>query len=74
LIERFQDFIVWSGKDTSKVNTHQIGVAKVGTLRSGIKVFRDTFAGGNYALLDASAWSVAVTVKYPPALKVTSST
>ncbi len=51
LIERFQDFIVWSGKDTAKVNTHQIGVAKVGTLRSGIKIFRDTFAGGNYILL-----------------------
>jgi len=51
LVERFQDFVNWSGSETSQVDTNQIGVAKVGTLRGGMKVYRDTFAGGNYILL-----------------------
>lgn len=51
LIERFQDFKNWSGEDTSKVDTNQIGVSEVGTLRGGMKVYRDTFAAGNYILL-----------------------
>lgn len=51
IIERFQDFMVWSGKENNNIDTNQMGVAKVGMLKSGIKVMRDTFAGGNYILL-----------------------
>lgn len=52
LVERFQDFVNWNGSETSKVDVGVAGgVSKVGTLKSGIKVFRDTFAGGNYVLL-----------------------
>jgi hypothetical protein len=51
LIERFQDFTNWSGKENNNVDTNQMGVAKIGMLKSGIKVMRDTFAGGNYVLL-----------------------
>jgi hypothetical protein len=51
LVERFQDFHNWSGKENNNVDTNQIGVAKVGQLKTGIKVMRDTFAGGNYILL-----------------------
>jgi hypothetical protein len=51
LVERFQDFTCWNGKENNNVDTNQIGVAKVGQLKTGIKVMRDTFAGGNYILL-----------------------
>ena len=51
LVERFQDFTCWSGKENNNVDTNQIGVAKIGQLKTGIKVMRDTFAGGNYILL-----------------------
>lgn len=51
LLERLGDFQFW-GDGVAKVDTNSVGVAKVGTLRqSGIKLFRDTFAGGNYILL-----------------------
>jgi len=37
---------------TAKVDTNNIGIAKVGTLRNGgLKLYRDTFAAGNYILL-----------------------
>lgn len=52
LLERLQDFTVWNGANDAKLNTNQIGVAKMGTLRQGnIACYRDTFAGGNYMLL-----------------------
>lgn len=51
LLERLGDFR-FVGDDIAKVQTASVGVAKVGTLRQGsIKVYRDTFAGGNYVLL-----------------------
>ena len=51
LLQRMGDFKFW-GEGMAKVETSQIGVSKVGTLaQGGIKVFRDTFAGGNYILL-----------------------
>ena len=51
LLERVGDF-QFDKVGNVAVNTGTIGVAKVGTLRSGaITVYRDTFAQGNYALL-----------------------
>lgn len=52
ILERLQDFTNWGGANDAKLNTNVIGVAKMGTLRQGnMTVYRDTFAGGNYALL-----------------------
>lgn len=52
VLERLQDFVMWGGENDAKMATGVVGVAKMGTLRQGnIKVYRDTFAGGNYALL-----------------------
>lgn len=51
LIERIRDF-AFDEHGSSKVDASKVGVAHVGTLRSGgIKLYRDTFAGGNYMLL-----------------------
>jgi hypothetical protein len=51
LLERMQDFQL-DTMGNVKVQSGTVGVAKVGTLRSGgITVYRDTFAMGNYALL-----------------------
>lgn len=51
ILERLSDF-KFAGDDNAKVSTNNIGVAKVGTLRQGsIKLYRDTMAGGNYAVL-----------------------
>ena len=51
LLERLGDFRFY-GDDNAKVQSGTTGIAKVGTLRQGsIKVYRDTFAGGNYVLL-----------------------
>lgn len=48
--ERLADYKI---QDTgTSVNTLQLGVAKVGSLRSGgMTLYRDTFAGGDYLLL-----------------------
>lgn len=52
LLERLGDFKHMVDPANAKVNSNSIGVAKVGTLRQGsIKVFRDTYAGGNYMLM-----------------------
>jgi hypothetical protein len=51
LIERLQTF-TFDQAGGNKVNTNNVGVAKVGTLRNGaITLWRDTFAGGDYVLL-----------------------
>jgi hypothetical protein len=51
LIERIRDF-AFDDHGSSKVDASKVGVAQVGTLRSGgIKLYRDTFAAGNYVLL-----------------------
>lgn len=52
ILERLSDFKFAVDDKNVNVNSNSIGVAKVGTLRQGsIKIFRDTFAGGNYVLL-----------------------
>lgn len=52
VLERLQDFTCWSGDKDAKIDTSNIGVAKVGALRQGgINLYRDAFAGGNYILL-----------------------
>ena len=52
LLERLQDFVFWNGDKLGKIDTSNIGISKVGTLRQGgINLYRDTFAGGNYILL-----------------------
>jgi hypothetical protein len=55
LLERLRDFTGFFAVDQkgSNVNTNVGGqIAKIGTLRQGaIDVYRDTFAGGQYALL-----------------------
>lgn len=51
LIERLQTF-TFDQAGGNKVDTNNVGVAKVGTLRNGaINLWRDTFAGGDYVLL-----------------------
>ncbi len=51
LLERVGDF-QFDKVGNVNVNTGSVGIAKVGTLRSGaITVYRDTFANSNYALL-----------------------
>lgn len=51
LIERLQTF-TFDQAGGNKVDTNNVGVAKVGTLRNGaITLWRDTFAGGDYVLL-----------------------
>jgi len=50
LLERISDFIQDAAGGT-QANNNNVGVALVGTLRQGaIKLYRDTFAGGNYIL------------------------
>ena len=51
LIERLQTF-TFDQAGGNKVDTNNVGVSKVGTLRNGaITLWRDTFAGGDYVLL-----------------------
>jgi len=50
LLERMSDFIQDAAGGT-QANNSNVGVGLVGTLRQGaIKLYRDTFAGGNYIL------------------------
>jgi hypothetical protein len=50
LLERLSDFTLDAA--SVQANNDSVGIAHVGTMRQGsIKLYRDTFAGGNYILL-----------------------